>query len=274
MRQFWKVWRVFSVLVIRTTYLRWALRRTPDEERSRLRARLQMEGCKRLCRVLGIHVELAGRPIPGGGRLVVSNHFGVLDSLILASVLPVSFVAKYELRDWPILGWVASSFGVLFVDRGRRSTVSDFAAQVQERTADGVDVLVFPEGTTSPDLTVLPFKTGAFEAVARGDDKAVLPVYLSVEKVDGQPAIGPIRHRVVWSDSSVPFLEHCWQITALREISMEVRIGEPIPVANRDRKELAQLSRIAVEGLRDRMPAHEELVSREGVPAIAATRKR
>lgn len=273
MRQFWKVWRVFSIILTRTSNLHWALRRTPEENRSRLRARLQMEGCKLLCRVLGIQVELVGRPIPGEGRLVVSNHFGVLDTLILASVLPVSFVAKHELRDWPILGWVAGSFGVLFVDRDRRTTVSDFTAQVQERIACGVDVLVFPEGTTSPDQTVLPFKTGAFEAVARRSDQAVLPVYLRVENVDGQPAIGSVRQRVVWSDSSLPFLEHCWQIAGLREIRMEVRIGDPIPVANRDRKELAQLSRIAVEELRDGMPAREELVSRERVPAMAAIRK-
>lgn len=210
-----------------------------------------MSGCQLLCNILGIEVRLTGKRPPSGNYLVVSNHFGVLDPIVLASVLPVSFVAKAEMQKWPILGWVARSFGVLFVNRQRRSTVPQFAEQVQARISEGVDVLVFPEGTTSPDLTVLPFKTGAFESIAGNPSQAVLPVYLHVDEVDGRHASGPERKRVVWSDPDLPFLKHCWDVAGIRTIRMEVRVGPPIEVGDRDRKMLAQLSNVAVEALRD-----------------------
>ncbi len=262
MRQFWKVWRIFWLMLTQTAYVPWYLRRFPKDKHSRLRAYRQTVGCRSLCRILGIQVELVGQRPTSGGRLIVSNHFGVLDPLILASVLPVSFVAKTEMRDWPLLGWVARSFGVLFVDRERRTTVSRFTEQVQSRIADGVDVLVFPEGTTSPDLTVLPFKTGAFEAISGDPDHNVLPVYLSVEEVNGEPATGTVRKRVVWSDPDLPFLTHCWVVAGLRRLKMEVRVGSPIAVCDRDRKELAQVSRVAVEELRDRVPADRQPANR------------
>lgn len=214
-----------------------------------------MVGCQQLCRILGIDVDLVDPKPAGGGRLIVSNHFGVLDPLILASVLPASFVAKSEMRKWPFIGWVANSFGVLFVDRERRTAVPQFTEQVQARVAENVDVLVFPEGTTSPDLTVLPFKTGVFEAVVGEPNQSVLPVYLGVEEVNGEPAVGDVRKRVVWSDPDLPFLKHCWDVAGLRSIKMVVRLGPPIAVNGRDRKELAQVSRLAVEALQNRKPA-------------------
>ena len=182
--------------------------------------------------------------------LVVSNHFGVLDPLILASVIPVSFVGKAELRDWPFIGWVSVTHGLLLVDRERRTTVSKFAEEVRHRLNLGVHVLVFPEGTTSRDESLLPFKTGAFEAVSEDEDAHILPVYLSVDAVEGEEAKGPVRRRVVWSDPDLPFLKHAWEVTGLRTMDFTVRIGEPLRTAGRDRKELAQVAQEAVERLR------------------------
>ena len=245
------------------------MRRVSEDAQSRVRAQRQMAGCARLCRVLNVHVSVIGRYLPDEGRLIVSNHFGILDSLILASVLPVSFVAKEEMREWPFLGWIARSYGVLFVDRERRTTVSQFAAEVRSRIAGGVDVLVFPEGTTSPDLSVLPFKTGVFEAISQKAEHSVLPVYISVEEINGERALGSVRQRIVWSDPNLSFLRHCWDIAGLRKIKVEVRIGEPIPVGDRDRKELAQVSRNSVEQLRDGVVPRDEPWSLSGEPANA-----
>lgn len=255
MRQIWKVLRIFWAMLTRTAYLSWHVKRFPKNKWGEVRADRQMAGCRLLCRILGIEVNMIGPRPEGGGRLIVSNHFGVLDPVVLASVLPVSFVAKSEMKKWPFVGWVANSFGVLFVDRERRTTVPQFTEQVQTRVAQNVDVLVFPEGTTSPDLTVLPFKTGVFEAVSGRPNQSVVPVYLSVEEVNSQPALGDVRKRVVWSDPDLPFLKHCWEVAGLRRIKMEVRVGRPIAVGQLDRKELAQVSKVAVEDLRDHQPA-------------------
>ena len=251
MRQIWKVWRLFWTLLTRTLHAQWVVRRLPEEERPAYRAHRQMTGCRRLCDILGIELGLDGSRPPGRGRLVVCNHFGVLDPIILAAAMPVSFVAKAEMEQWPLIGWVCRVHGVLFVQRERRTTVKEFTGLVQDRLASGVDVLVFPEGTTSPDESIMTFKTGAFEAVADQLEQHVLPVYLNVISVNGEPATGPVRRQVVWSDPELPFTKHCWDLAGLQHIEMKVHVGTPIPVDQRDRKQLAQVAREAVEGLRD-----------------------
>lgn len=251
MRQLWKVWRIFWAMFTRALHVEWTVRMVPARERPAFRAQRQMMGCRRLCRILGIELDVEGEPHEGRGRLVVCNHFGVLDPIILAAAMPVAFVAKAEMEDWPFIGWVCRVFGVLFVERERRTTVKSFTTTVQDRLAAGVDVLAFPEGTTSSDESIMPFKTGVFEAVAEREDQAVLPVYLRPVSVNEEPAIGHVRKQVVWSDPDLPFARHAWEIAGLRSMKMAVRVGAPIPVAARDRKQLAQVGREAVEGLRD-----------------------
>lgn len=244
--------RVFWTMLVRTMLVRRRVGRVPAEQRARYRAARQMEGCRVLCRILGIRVGTEGRRPDTEGMLVVSNHLGVLDPIILASALPVSFVGKAELKHWPFLGWVATSFGMLLVQRERRTTVTDFAQQVRGHLKTGADILVFPEGTTSPDENILRFKTGAFEAVAGTGDHVVLPVYLAVDCVEGERATGAVRKKVVWSDPNLPFTKHAWDVAGLKSVHVTVRIGDVISTERRDRKELAQLAQEAVEALRDR----------------------
>ncbi len=251
MRQIWKVWGVFWTMLTRTLYTQWAVRKLPEEDSAAFRARAQMTGCRRLCRILGIDLHVIGSRPSGRGRLVVCNHFGVLDPIILAAAMPLSFVAKAEMENWPFIGWVCRVFGVQFVQRERRTTVKQFTAMIQKRLELGVDVLAFPEGTTSPDERIMRFKTGVFEAVSHEENQHVLPVYLRAVSVNTEPAVGEVRRQIVWSDPDLPFARHCWEVAGLRRIGMEVAIGIPIPVDGRDRKQLAQVAREAVEALRD-----------------------
>lgn len=251
MIRIWRIVRVFWAMLTYTIALSLRVRRLPADERDRYRAQRQLVGCRLLCRILGIRVDVEGTLPEKDGMLVVSNHFGVVDPIILASAIPAAFVGKAELRRWPFIGWVAITHGMLLVERERLAAVTDFKEDVRRHLAEGVNVLVFPEGTTSPDLELLPFKTGAFEAVAERQ-AWILPVYLAVDRVEGEPAVGDVRKRVVWSDPNLPFLKHTWEVAGLESVHTTVRIGEPIPTEGRTRKELAQLSRAAVQRLRDR----------------------
>lgn len=245
-----RIAQLIWAMVTRTTYLARRAGRMPQEESLRFRAHRQKVGCKLLCDILGIHVRTEGTLPAKEGMLVVSNHFGVLDPLILASQIPVAFVGKAELKEWPFIGWVSVTHGLVLVDRERRTMAAQFARRVQERLDRGVHVLVFPEGTTSPDENLLSFKTGAFEAVSGRPDAYILPVYLAVDSVEGEPAEGEVRKRVVWADPDLPFLKHAWDLAGMRGTEFSLHIGDPIPTAKRDRKELAQVAQEAVEGLR------------------------
>lgn len=225
------------------------LRRVDPVARPVMRATYQQAACKKLCRILGVEVRMRGVVPAQKTLLAVSNHLGLLDTLVLASQLPVNFAAKAEIARWPVIRWICRVVGVIFVKRERRMQTGVFVEQVQKRLREGVCVLVFPEGTTSNGRDLLPFKTGAFAAVADMAGAAVLPLYLKGISVDEYPAEGAHLQHLVWNQG-VPMIKHAWDLLGLRKIEMEVRIGEPIATAGRDRKELALLSFDAMASLR------------------------
>ena len=243
------VLRIFRLMLSSTLQ---ANRKAAGLERTdELRCRAQQihEGCVQICERVGIRVRAKGKMPDRSGMLVVVNHFGVLDSIILASVAPMAPVARADLQGWPFIGNVSISHGMIPVDRDRRTAAASFVKRVGERLATGLNVLVFPEGNTSEERSIRPFKTGAFEAVAGKAGSMVLPVYLSLESVEGEAATENVRRRIVWLEHT-SFWAHLWGLAALRGLEYTVHIGQPISTEGRNRKELAQLARNAVEQIR------------------------
>ena len=221
------------------------------ERTDELRCRAQQihEGCGQLCELVGIRVRAKGKMPDRSGMLVVANHFTVLDPLILASVAPMAPVARADLQGWPFIGNVSMAHGMIPVDRDRRTAAASFVKRLGERLAAGLNVLVFPEGNTSEELAIRPFRTGAFEAVAGRTGGLVLPAYLSLDRVENEPATGDVRRRIVWLEHT-SFWGHIWGLAALRGLEYTVHLDEPISTEGRNRKELAQLARNAVEQIR------------------------
>ncbi len=83
------------------------------------RARCLQRHSRRILRVLGVEVSAGGR-VPASG-LLVSNHLSYLDVLVLSTITPAVFVAKSEVRGWPVFGWLARRAGTLFIERAKRS---------------------------------------------------------------------------------------------------------------------------------------------------------
>lgn len=256
MRAAWRFVRVLWTVLLHTLYLALTVRWRPPAARAAYRAWRMHRGCRAICRLLGLRVRLEGEAPGADGVLLVCNHFGVLDPFVLASCIPLAPAAKAEVAGWPFIGWVCRTMGVFFVARDQRTQTGAFVETVQDRLRHGVHVLVFPEGTTSAERRVRPFKTGAFEAVAGMADGLILPLYLDADTVEGQPADGDQRRRVVWADTNQSFHAHVWQLLGLREVELCIRIGSPLPTAGHDRKELAQISHAVVHRLcAERQPA-------------------
>ena len=253
-RQVARLLRLTAATITHTAYLSVAARRRTSGDRLTYRARRQEVGCRLLCRITGLSVTVHGalpesNSSAGAGRLLVCNHIGLLDPILLASQMPVSFAAKAEIARWPVVGWVTREMGVFSVVRERRVSAGAFVEEVQRRLRHGVDVLVFPEGRTSKGDEVLPFKTGAFAAVAEAEGGVVVPLYLRPRTVEGRPAVGADFERVTWADSSQTFAEHVWHVLGLKGVHYDLRIGDPIAAAGRDRKALAEAAYEAVEAL-------------------------
>jgi 1-acyl-sn-glycerol-3-phosphate acyltransferase len=114
---------------------------------------------------IGMDVVPTGDPPRQG--LVVSNHLSYLDVLAYASTMPCTFVAKREVRGWPVFGRFATMAGTIYVDREQRAANGGAAALMEEALAAGVTVMLFPEGTSSDGQQVLRFHSGIFEPAMR-----------------------------------------------------------------------------------------------------------
>src|SRR6266403_2862272 len=115
------------------------------------------QASRRLLRIFHAQVRATG-PIPKSG-LLVSNHLSYLDIMVLCSLAPSIFVAKREVKHWPVFGWFARLGGTLFADRERRTQVGQLANAMRSVLNQGALVVLFPEGTSSDGQTVLPFKS-------------------------------------------------------------------------------------------------------------------
>jgi len=119
-------------------------------------------GCVRI-----LHLEISQfGALPTSG-LLVSNHLGYVDIILLAALRPCLFVSKREVREWPIFGHCAQFAGTIFIDRAHRGDVSSVIQQMQAALDDGVLVVLFPEGTSSGGASVLPFKSSLLESARR-----------------------------------------------------------------------------------------------------------
>lgn len=119
------------------------------------RALLTQQLMRLLCRLLGFRIKVNGQPHQGPA-LFVSNHISWTDIPVLAACAPLHFLAKREVGQWPLIGWLAGKAGTLYIRRraGQGAAVRDHIAEV---LGQGHSVLVFPEGTTTTGISVLPF---------------------------------------------------------------------------------------------------------------------
>lgn len=96
--------------------------------------------------------------------LIVANHVSWLDIFVLNSMQPCRFVAKSDIRGWPLIGWLCEQAGTIFIARGRQRDVRRIYEGLVSGLLAGERVAFFPEGTTAPQGTILPFHANLFEA--------------------------------------------------------------------------------------------------------------
>jgi len=109
-------------------------------------------------RVSGARVRKIGTPLRRD-VFFIANHVSWIDILTLAGASGTAFVAKAELAETPIVGWLSRLNRTVFVKRENRLDVAQQINLLREALADNWSVTVFPEGTTTDGQSLLPFKT-------------------------------------------------------------------------------------------------------------------
>ncbi len=206
----------------------------------RRRAVWQQYWGRRFAWLIGLEIEVNGR-IPRSG-LIVANHLGYVDILVLSAITPCVFVAKADVAQWPVLGVLARIAGTIFVDRTRRAAVAGVNARVEAATRAGLSVVLFPEGTSSDGRTVLPFKTSLLEPSCSAGCP-LTPAALCYRLDSG--TVG--TDVCYWGDMTL--LPHLVRLFQQRVVYAKVTFGQTFQQAA-SRKELAAALREHVSELR------------------------
>ena len=224
------------------------------------RLRTQGEGarwlhrwCPRILSCMGVEASVRG-PVPGATtasgkqfEAIVANHLSYLDILLLSSALPSLFVAKDEVSRWPLIGWLTTRSGAVYVYRGGRSeTYSLVNARMARAFRSGVPVVFFPEGTTTNGSEVLPFRRGLFHSVLR-DAVAVRTATIRYELLAND---GDVAQDVCWCGDAA-LVPHLYRLLGFERVRATVTFGAT--ARGRDRFELSEDARECVMEL----AAHE-----------------
>jgi len=194
-----------------------------------------------LLAILGVRLTLAGTRKCYGERplMLVANHVSWLDIFIIDAVVASRFVAKAEVRRWPMLGWLCARVGTFFIERAKRQDTTRVNRAAGAALRAGDVVAVFPEGTTTDGSHVLEFHASLL-APALEAGAAVQPVALRYERQDGSLCTEAAYdgERSLW--------DALMGIVSEPEVVARVWFLEAMSAAGNHRRELAQRAREAI----------------------------
>lgn len=182
----------------------------------------------------GIRLKIDGQLPDQRPLLLVSNHLSWLDIVVLGAMARLSFVAKREMRSWPVFGQLAQLQRTIFVRREKRRQSNNQANAVAERMTAREVIVLFPEGTTTDGNFLDPFKTTLFEAVrfaliASPVEKALVqPVAIDYTHLHGLPISRADRPHVAWP-GEIGLIESLVPILRAGALDVTIRFGEAIP---------------------------------------------
>jgi 1-acyl-sn-glycerol-3-phosphate acyltransferase len=178
--------------------------------------------------------------------LILSNHVSWLDICVISALAPVVFVAKREVAQWPLLGWLAKLQRTIFIDRQARHQTGAATREIADRLLGGDAVVLFAEGTSSDGIRVLPFRSALVGAVHHALGGAthhtkvtVQPMSLAYVGYGGVPMGRALRERVAWY-GDVDLLPHLMRLLSSGAVDVTVSWGEAVAYGvSADRKAIA-----------------------------------
>ena len=187
---------------------------------------------RRFLWLLGCKVSVRGC-IPSQG-LIVCNHLGYVDILAIGFVCPAIFIAKSDVREWPIFGWLASLAGTLFVSRNTPTQVMNQISEITSLLAGAHPIVLFPEGTSSDGRQVLPFRSSLLQAPLTTGNP-ITSAAISYTMSDGAD---PGTSVAYWGEMT--FFLHLLSLMTNHSFTAQLHFGQS-HVPSQDRKQEAAL---------------------------------
>lgn len=196
------------------------------------------KGC---CRIFNFDVKVIGEMDTSRPGLSVGNHLSYLDIFVLGATIPGYFIAKSEVADWPVIGTLAKLQNTLFFERNSRRAKQQIDV-MQAHLKEQGRLMLFPEGTSTLGIDVLPFKSSLFKAAELDDGQQVsIQPFAVVHRFSG--GVRPdhrLRSYYAWYDD-MTFTSHFLTALAAPANQIEVHFFEPVRLLDfADRKACAK----------------------------------
>lgn len=204
--------------------------------------------CATALRGLDLQLTVEGE-FPQRGALI-SNHLSYIDIIVYAALSPCVFCSKAELQQVPVLGWMTTMAGTVYVERGRGGSAAKAGSGMKSAAEAGLPVVFFPEGTTTNGREMLPFHSGLLAQVIEIDEPVTAAFLRYTLDEDNGPGISAEDDVCWWGDRNM--WAHVFRFLGLRGAHATVRFA-PAPIAFSSnllhRKAAAEEARDAVREL-------------------------
>ncbi len=242
LRRFVAVWRMLCLLVhalvgLWTLHLRF---RRMSVAQQRMAVQQWARG---VLRIMGIGLQVHGLA-QAGPVLLVSNHISWLDIVVLLAARHCRFVAKSELKAWPLIGQLTTAAGTLYIERTSSRDALRVVHRMAEHLQAGDVIAVFPEGTTGDGVEVLPFHANLLQAAIAAQAPAQA-VGLRFVDAWGQPSFAPCY---IGDDT---FIGSVWRTLSARGLVVHVAFATPNLSNGRSRRTWAADLRAQVMAVRN-----------------------
>lgn len=193
------------------------------------RLALKQRWSQRAVRMLGVRVIISGQL---AANMRIANHISWLDVVILNSIIPSVFIAKDDLRDWPLIGWLAVHIETYFMLRRSRYAAHKAAQHIATLLRAGIDILAFPEGTTSDGTQVLPFYNALLQGAIDANAE-VQPIAIRYYDKHGNLSLVPAFC------GDMNFVESLWYIACTDYVMATIHLLPAINCAGQERRIVA-----------------------------------
>lgn len=189
--------------------------------------------CGGLIRAFHIKTVTFGNVPPASTRgvMFVANHVSWADIHALNSQITLRFIAKTEIKNWPVFGYLAQKANPLFIDRSKRQIAGEIVGVSAASLVEGDNLCFFPEGTTTDGKQVLAFKSSVLQAAINANT-TVWPVAIRYVNLDGS-----INTAMAYAGET-GLVESMQQIIKQKNAVVELHFLPPIDANNQNRRDL------------------------------------
>jgi len=174
--------------------------------------------------ILGIKVKVSGEKslLKKRGVLFVSNHLSYIDGIVMTSLSPLVFIGRSDLRFWPLFGLFSFLSYTIFVNRNSPLNIQKEIGRIVSFLKDKVNVVLFPEGTSSEGTRLLAFRSSFFVAPLEAKSPTVC-LAIKYKKINSEDINDKNKDLVYWY-GDMNFFPHLLGVLKLEEILVEVNV--------------------------------------------------